>query len=283
MTTRIPFGPAVFAIAFLSAAPLHAQAAPTAAIWNVDYGERRCALLRQVRGEHDVTLSLRIIPGNESPELHFVDPARTRRPFSGVLLTDISFTSAGESLRGRGSYTQLGGQGPWVLEVNELPPQFLDRFAEASSISIRTGSRHLAEMAIPNAGAAIRALRQCNDALLRNWGVDPDLRASLQRQPEIIGHWSDLFGSADYPQDVLERHVSGMATVRITIGTDGRVSDCTLLVTSGNATLDRVTCGVLRERARLRPGLDRNGQPIAVTMIQSVGWATTPVELPNRN
>jgi TonB family protein len=270
-------------LCLLFTAPLGAQSARQTAVWDVDYGERRCALMRLLRGDHPATLSLRLIPGNESVELHFVDSARTRPAFSGVLRIDVTFSPSGETLRGRGSYTQLAGAGPWVLEVNELPPAFLDRFGQSSAISVRTGSRGLAEMEIPQAGAGVRALRQCNDALLRNWGVDPDLRASLQRQPEIIGHWSDLFGSADYPQDALQRHVSGMATVRITIGTDGRLTDCTLLVTSGNTALDRVTCGILRERARLRPGLDRNGQPVAVTMIQSVGWATAPIELLNHN
>jgi len=253
-----------------------AQPAQPASVWNIDYGERRCALLRQVRGDALAALSLRMIPGNESPELHFVDPARTRQPFAGVLLVEIIFTPSGETLRGRGSYTRLDSRGPWVLEVNELPPQFLDRFAEASAIALRTGSRRLGQMAIPQASAAVRALRQCNDALLRNWGVDPDARAALQRQPEIIGRWSDLFSGGDYPEDVARRGISGMATVRITVGTDGRISDCAVLVSSGNDLLDRVTCRVLRERAHLRPALDREGRPVAVTMIQNVGWATPP-------
>lgn len=72
-----------------------------------------------------------------------------------------------------------------------------------------------------------------------------------------------------------------MSTVRITVGTDGRISDCTMLVSSGSEMLDRLTCRILRERAHLRPGLDREGHAVAVTMIKSVGWATPPIELLN--
>lgn len=157
MTRCLHFRAAVALFPVLYHPPLFAQPSQQSAVWNVDYGERRCALVRLVRGEHSATLSVRAIPGSDSPELHFVDPARTRQPFAGVLRVDISFAPSGESLRGRGSYTQLGGQGAWVLEVNELPEQFLDRFAQATSISIRTGSRPLAEMATPRADAAVRA------------------------------------------------------------------------------------------------------------------------------
>jgi TonB family protein len=269
------------AVAFALLSPLAsfgaaAQPMQQTAVWNVDYGERRCALLRQVRGAHDTTLSLRIIPGSDSRELHFLDAAQTRLPFAGVLRIAISFAPAGITLHGHGSYTRVDEHGPWILEVNDLDAEFLDRFAEASSISVRTGSRHLFAMDIPTAGSAIRALRQCNEALLRNWGVDPDLRASLSRQPELIGHWSDLFRNQDFPEEAIQRRMSGMSTVRITIGVDGRIGDCATLVSSRSELLDRVTCAILRERARLRPGLDRDGHAIPVTMIQSVGWVGPP-------
>lgn len=225
-----------------------------------------------------------MIPGNESPELHFVDPARTRQPFSGVMGVDVTFSPSGRRLHGRGSYTQLDSRGPWVLELDDLPSEFLDRFAEASSISLRTGSRQLGEMATPQAGAAIRALRQCNDALLRNWGIDPDAAAGLQRQPEIIGQWYDLFRGTDYPEEAVRQGISGISTVRITVGTNGRISDCTVLVSSGNASLDRTTCNIFRERARLHPGLDRDGHPVAVNMIKNINWLTLPrLELLNHN
>jgi TonB family protein len=253
-----------------------AQPPQQAAVWNIDYGERRCALLRQVRGSQDTTLSLRMIPGSESREMHFLDAAQTRLPFAGVLRITIAFAPAGLTLHGHGSYTRLDEHGPWILEVNDLDAEFLDRFAEASSISVHAGSRHLFSMDLPNAGSAIRALRQCNDALLRNWGVDPDLRASLSRQPEIIGHWSDLLRNHEFPEEAIQRRLSGMSTVRITIGVDGRIADCATLVSSGSELLDRVTCAILRERARLRPGLDRDGHPVPVTMIQSVGWVGPP-------
>jgi protein TonB len=69
--------------------------------------------------------------------------------------------------------------------------------------------------------------------------------------------------SSDYPRDLRERGVGGRVGMVFTVGTDGRVTSCTVTRSSGVAELDALTCRLIRERFRYRPSTDRYGRPIA--------------------
>ena len=68
---------------------------------------------------------------------------------------------------------------------------------------------------------------------------------------------------SDYPRDLRERGLGGRVGVVFTVGTDGRVTGCTVTRSSGVPELDQLTCRLIRERFRYRPSTDRFGRPIA--------------------
>src|ERR1700710_2348189 len=115
MVDRIRFGGAALLLLTGLSAPSFAQPAPQPRLWEIDYGERRCALMRLLPGDHPATFSVRIIPGNQSPELHLLDPALRDLSFPGVQPVDITFTPSGLRLRGLGSMTHLDSAGGRVL------------------------------------------------------------------------------------------------------------------------------------------------------------------------
>jgi protein TonB len=47
-----------------------------------------------------------------------------------------------------------------------------------------------------------------------------------------------------------------------TVGTDGRVTSCTVTRSSGVPELDALTCRLIQQRFRYRPSTDRFGRPI---------------------
>jgi protein TonB len=51
--------------------------------------------------------------------------------------------------------------------------------------------------------------------------------------------------------------------VRVTIGTNGRVTACTVTGPSGSSDLDRAACEGMERYARYNPALDAAGNPIA--------------------
>jgi protein TonB len=86
------------------------------------------------------------------------------------------------------------------------------------------------------------------------------------------GDLQSLFRGGDYPQSAIERDEQGSVSVRLTVGTNGRVSSCNVTNSSGSRTLDSATCRILQSRARFTPARDNRGNPTADTVTQRIRW-----------
>ncbi len=86
------------------------------------------------------------------------------------------------------------------------------------------------------------------------------------------GNLVALFSNDDYPASALRNEEPGTTAVRLTIGPDGRVSDCSITSSSGSSSLDNATCSILRRRARFTPAKDQAGNPISDTYNQRIRW-----------
>jgi len=64
----------------------------------------------------------------------------------------------------------------------------------------------------------------------------------------------------------------GTVSVSLNIGTDGRVTGCSVTGSSGSRSLDNATCRILRSRARFTPAKLSNGQPTTDTFHQRITW-----------
>jgi protein TonB len=83
---------------------------------------------------------------------------------------------------------------------------------------------------------------------------------------------TSLFSTDDYPQSAIRNEEQGTTAVRLSIGTDGRVSDCSITSSSGSSALDSATCNILKRRARFTPAKDQAGNPISDTFSQRIRW-----------
>ena len=79
----------------------------------------------------------------------------------------------------------------------------------------------------------------------------------------------------DYPSAARREEEQGTVHVTFTVGTDGRVSNCTVLQSSGSRSLDSTTCRIFQQRFRYSPARDASGLPVATTKRQSVTWRLT--------
>ncbi|MDQ2878707.1 MAG: energy transducer TonB, partial [Pseudomonadota bacterium] len=64
----------------------------------------------------------------------------------------------------------------------------------------------------------------------------------------------------------------GRVVAHLTIGTDGRVSACSVTTSSGNSDLDDATCRISKSRVRFTPAKDANGSPIESSYTLPVRW-----------
>lgn len=74
----------------------------------------------------------------------------------------------------------------------------------------------------------------------------------------------------------LRRSRAGVIRLRYRIGTDGHVSECTVIGSSGLPEFDRETCARITARFRFRPALDGQGRPAAFMMTETHGWDYEP-------
>lgn len=94
----------------------------------------------------------------------------------------------------------------------------------------------------------------------------------VSRAAKAKGNLPSLFSTDDYPQSAIRNEEQGTTAVRLTIGTDGRVADCTVTSSSGSTALDNATCNIIRRRARYTPAQDQAGNPVAGSDSTRIRW-----------
>jgi protein TonB len=115
-------------------------------------------------------------------------------------------------------------------------------------------------------------------AYLPTGNVEPS-PPSLPPRPSILpkravpsNSVSRWISNADYPRRALIDEAEGSAGYRLVIGTNGRVSSCEVLRTTGHRALDDATCRLISDRARFEPATDDTGAKVVGTYVGSVSW-----------
>lgn len=81
----------------------------------------------------------------------------------------------------------------------------------------------------------------------------------------------NVFSDDDFPDASRRAEEQGVTRVSYTIGSDGKVSACTVTQSSGFARLDDATCKIIMRRFRFNPAT-RDGQPVPENKTQPVRW-----------
>jgi periplasmic protein TonB len=90
--------------------------------------------------------------------------------------------------------------------------------------------------------------------------------------PVPKGNPSNWANTNDYPSRALQQEREGTTGFRVTVGPNGRVTDCQISSSSGHPDLDQATCTNVTRRARFDPALDGSGNPTTGTYSNRVRW-----------
>jgi protein TonB len=74
----------------------------------------------------------------------------------------------------------------------------------------------------------------------------------------------------NYPSSALRAEKEGRVGVRVTVGPDGRVSDCSVTSSSGTPDLDTAACDGMQRYARFDPALNDDGSPTSGSYATSI-------------
>lgn len=234
--------------------------------WTIDYGEARCTLARRIGDAQSPVFILSSFLGRDNPEVMLVRDGSGALP---QLPSRVDVVLVPTNVARTGVVRRRLLQGGTASIVEDLGEGFIEHFAEAQQVRIQSGGRVLATLDIPSAGMAVNALKECNDDLLRSWGIDTAARDAWQRGPRLTAGY---ITNNDYPDEAVRRRESGTVVVRLTVNADGSASDCVPVVRSGSALLDQATCRAATGRFRFDPALNAAGQPTRAIYVQTVRW-----------
>jgi protein TonB len=247
-------------------------ASPQPARWHLDGSTDRCVLTRRLDGSPSpATFILRTIPGSGRYDVilaspHLPDPLRRAARSSQTLVLELS----GASVEVPGASIDLPETLGNGVAVGPLPAELMPAFAQSTTIGRKVvGNEEGGRWAVPAAARAAEAMASCEDEKLADWGADPAglaPGATPAKPAEDAGSWIR-------PRDLgLHDALASLAYTaffRLSVGSDGRVKDCTLLESAGNVDLSR-GCQILTRAARYSPARDASGNPVASVAIHVV-------------
>jgi protein TonB len=86
-----------------------------------------------------------------------------------------------------------------------------------------------------------------------------------------------LISVEDYPAAASRAEVGDATTsLLLTIGVEGRITDCRVTRSSGAFLLDTAACRILVRRAAFWPAVDSRGRPRASVVAHDVRWVMPP-------
>lgn len=76
----------------------------------------------------------------------------------------------------------------------------------------------------------------------------------------------------DYPNSAVRNEEQGTTRFRLGVGPDGRVSECSVIGSSGSSALDSATCRLMKQRARFTPARNSAGDPTSDSVTSAIRW-----------
>lgn len=152
-----------------------------------------------------------------------------------------------------------------------MPANDFSLVRQAGRLSIR--SQGLDEtFALSQMEPLLRVVDRCVADLRNVWNIGDPQGAQSVLADRASANMARLFDDTDYPTVALDQGKSGTVRFAVLIDETGRVSDCTIIETSGVAALDAQTCFVVKDRGRFRPARGLDGKPAKDAAIQLVRW-----------
>lgn len=255
---------------FLLAQVAALQASPVELIpssqWQVEYAKSSCVVSRAF-GEkpNQILFGLKPALNSEFVSLLVVQPSRKGRGVRGEAEVKLSGGFIPESA----DYTSVTANGMRVTTIS-VPSTTLDQLAKGDAIAIKAGEWVDVTLHPTAADKALAALKECEADLLESWGYSRAAQAAVAEPPK--GSLQGLFRVDDYPMDLVAMGIQGSVGLRLRIEPDGKISECSIMESSGNANLDSHTCALAKRRARYTPAMGYDRNPVWSFTFANVTW-----------
>jgi TonB family protein len=232
--------------------------------WVVDYQEQACLLSRRFgQATSPTVLGFELSMAHAEGKLVLVVPdAEKQGKWNGK--AKIRLLPSGKALTADFFSSPLSaGRRGVVLWVSD--PEIAS-LTEAGTISVTLGKDPPISLQTGGMVGALRAIRACQDDLLKTWGADPAGQIDNLSVPSI----SSWFAGS-YPTEAVRQNAEGRTIALVTVGDDGKPIACRTVMSAGNEALDQGVCSVAMRRGRF-PRAVRDPKLSARWILLPVRW-----------
>lgn len=234
--------------------------------WEWDSKSAVCTLKQQASIE-GVDVEIERTPANEGTEINFTLPVdsklRTGVSRDAAIKTDSGRTFVGDVAVGSNR------DGRRVLHLDSPDPALIENLPRTVSLQISHSKIGSFKIPVRIAAAIVTVLRDCEDKLMRDWGIDPVAWRGLKSRPIPLNRPKDRLSDLDYPGGALTANVEADVITRLDIGSNGTVSSCRALNVGLYAGFETATCKALKG-AKFQPATDENGNPVSAPFVYNV-------------
>lgn len=100
----------------------------------------------------------------------------------------------------------------------------------------------------------------------------PGLQAAKPTAAAPRNDPSEWVTRSDYRPRWVREEMSGTVRFELSIGADGKISDCRILRSSGHTALDQATCRLVTKRAKFKSAKNQFGEKVSSTYANTVLW-----------
>lgn len=106
------------------------------------------------------------------------------------------------------------------------------------------------------------SLRGCTDGIVRSWGLDPRVQATLRTPVAPVGDWRKWFRKGDFPNSLIRARRNVIIRYVLMVDATGEITNCKIPSLAAGDRLAAHTCSLLSHRLRLTPAIDADGEPV---------------------
>ncbi|HEY0624356.1 energy transducer TonB [Sphingomonas sp.] len=237
--------------------------------WVVDYADNACNVARSFgAGDQQVVFALTLMPGRDHNQIVL------NRPYDGkerIRKSDLVITTGPDSppitTPAISGSVKAGNR---LLHAT-ISAEELARIEGAKSLTL-THRGEVIHLATNGMKAPLAAALTCEDDLIRSWGGDPAAFRSIAVRAKAAENPARWVTNDDYPSESVAMGEGGTVGVRLDIGADGKLLNCTVISSSTFARLDQQTCALIRKRVRYEPARLADGTPVVSSSFLRFRW-----------
>jgi TonB family protein len=260
--------PMILAAATLSAAGAAAEPRAPTGKWNVDFADAQCVAdrdygtpanpLRLLLKAPPVggVMQVAVLRGADASPPRQVDSVVTVEGRPPIKVNLLMFTPKGARER--------------IYLLNMPSADFAPAW-QAKSLSVRSEGLSVT-FALSEMEPLRKIVDECVADLRRVFNVGDIGPDPLRFKRRASANIASVFSSDDYPAVAVMKGQGGKVRFALLIREDGRVADCTVIETSGVASLDTQACAMLKRRAKFQPAIGIDGKPAKDSVVGAITW-----------